>query len=105
MFNTELKRISGVLAAALIIWIVGQVMMITPLSTSVNRLADSITIKDKRDVVTHELIVQKLDKINVQSTTQLTRIERNEVKLFRVVKDCSENHFDIKKCQLKHIGE
>ena len=92
MFNTEIKRISGVLAGAMIVWLFGQTIMISPLVVAVKKLTDDNKIE-------HNLIVDRLEKLDKVVHSCKTRVDKNEVKLFRVVDDSKEHHDDIRECK------
>ena len=94
---TILSGLGGTLFAAMIVWLFGQTILITPLVSAVDRLNVTLTESDSKNTVEHNLIVKKLNSIN-------TRINVNETKLHRVINDCDENHLDIKNCQTTHKG-
>ena len=92
VFNTEVKRISGVLAGAMIIWLFGQTLMISPLVVAVRDM-----VRDNK--IEHNMIVEKLENIGIQVSSNKVEIEKTKPLLFRVVSDCEEHHKDIKDCR------
>ena len=92
MFNTEIRKISGVLAGAMIIWLFGQALLISPLVTAVNDLG-------KGNKIEHNLIVEKLKAIDEKTITNRSRIDKNEVKLFRVIDDTDVHMHELKECR------
>lgn len=98
MFSTEIRRMSGVLAGAIIIWLFGQTLLISPLVIAVQSLVD--TNKEE-----HNLIIDRLEAMGNTVHGNKTRIDKNEVKLFRVIDDSNEHHHDIRNCQAFHSGE
>ena len=96
-----LGGLGGTLVAGAILALFGNsfnnTLVLTPLVDSVDRLSSAIAKTENRNVLEHNLIIDELKVIN-------KRINVNEVKLFRVVADCGENHIDIKNCQMFHKG-
>ena len=90
---TILSGLGGTLVAALILWVFGNSyknsMALAPLVVSVDRLSTTIGKTNTRNTREHNIIVEKLQNIN-------GRININETKLHEVIKDCDENHKDIK---------
>ncbi len=68
---------------------------IKPLSMSMDKLSASISRADQRNLNEHQALMKSIGSLN-------SRIQSNEVRLFRVIEDCDENHGDIKKCQATH---
>ena len=91
MFDTELRRMSGVLAGVMIIWIFGQLVLITPLITSVDDM-----VKDNK--IEHNLIITKLQGIDVRVQENKSDIDKTKPLLFRVISDCKDHHIDIREC-------
>ena len=96
MFDTEIKKLAGVLAGFMIVWLFGQTLLIRPLVTAVEDM-------QKANEIEHTLIVAKLQAIDSKSNANKTSIDTNEVVLFRVVDDTKENRIDIKDCQAFHF--
>ncbi len=100
---TILGGLGATLVAGLIGWIASTtvenkitfapiVAAIDTLNTNLEKQDGRSVAQEARNTTEHELIIDKLQKIN-------TRININETKLFRVMDDCDENHIDIKNCQ------
>ncbi len=68
------------------------VSAIETLNANLEKQEKFATRQETRNSKEHTLIIRKLQKIN-------GRINVNETKLFRVIKDCSDNQDDIRKCQ------
>ncbi len=105
---TILGGLGATLVAGLIGWIasttVENKITFAPIVAAIDTLNTNLEKQDSRSVAQefrntteHELIIDKLQKIN-------TRININETKLFRVMDDCDENNIDIKHCQQFHRG-
>ncbi len=96
---TLLTGLFGTLSAMAVGWIFASVVEnkinIKPLSVSLDRLSASITHADKRNVERDQALMTSIGALN-------SRIKSNEVRLFRVIADCSENHIDIKECKRTH---
>ena len=108
-----LGGLGGTLVAGAILALFGNsfnnTLVLTPLVEAVDRLSLVVSRLDKsvdmrlektahKNTKEHNIIVGDLKVIN-------KRINVNEVKLFRVVSDCNENHHDIKTCQREHKGK
>jgi len=93
---TILTGLGATLVAGLLAWVFNTTLenkiTFTPLIASIDKLTKSLEKSDIRNTAEHELIVKKLSSIN-------GRINVNETKLFRVIKDCSDNNSDIRNCQ------
>lgn len=92
MFNTEIKRISGVLAGAMIIWLFGQTLMISPLVVAVKELVDTNKLE-------HNLIIDRLESMGDKVNANKAEIDKTKPLLFRVVQDCREHQGDIENCK------
>ena len=93
---TILVAVGGSLFAMAIGWIFMAVIEnkidIRPLSISLDRLSESIIRSDKRNLDRDQALMNTIGSLNA-------RINGNEVRLFRVIKDCGENNIDIKECK------
>ena len=92
MFDTEIRRMSGVLAGVMIIWIFGQLVLITPLINAV----EDMVIDNKTE---HNLIIEKLQGIDNRVHKNKTQIDKTKPLLFRVISDCKEHHEGIEECR------
>jgi len=97
---TILSGLGATLFSALIIWLFATTLKnyvkFEPLNNSIERLGDIIQEVDRKALLEHKAIMFNLNKMNA-------RMNSNEVKLFRVMDDCNENHLDLKKCRATHI--
>ena len=101
MFNTEIKKISGVLVGALIMWLFAQTLLISPLVVAVDKLSTTIDNADTRNTTEHGLIVRRLQAQQLDIFSNKSRMHKNEVKLFRVLTDCRDNVISIEDCKSK----
>ncbi len=100
---TILSGLGATLVAGFIAWLANTTIenkvTFTPIVSAIERLTDSMQAQEVRAIKRdkdkdeeHKILVEKLSIIS-------SRIVGNEVKLFRVIADCNENHYDIKKCK------
>ena len=106
---TILSGLGATLVAGFIAWLANTTIenkvTFTPIVAAIERLTDNMQAQEKRAIkrdkdkdIEHRILVEKMNIIS-------SRIVGNEIKLFRVIADCSENHYDIKKCQQIKVGK
>ena len=106
---TILTGLGATLVAGFIAWVANTtienkvtfapiVSVVDDLNANLQKQEERNIRQENRNTIEHNLIIEKLSKIN-------SRINVNETKLFRVMDDCNVNHMDIKRYQLQHKGE
>ena len=84
--------IISTLTGGAIIWLYSQTVLITPVVDAVDRLTEATIAQKKKNSEEHKILVSG-------QHTLKSRMDKNEVKLFRVVADCTDNRNDIRNCK------
>jgi len=104
MPNQEyINKVLTTLMIGAVTWLFVQSLRVDPVVTAVDRLSLEVKGSNNINREDHKLIVIQLQEQHSEINSQNSRMDKNEVKLFRVVRDCDQNHADIKNCQAEFL--
>ena len=97
MFTQEnLNKASLTLMVMAVGWLFIQSLRVDPVVKSVDNLAKSILHHQKESS-------REIARLTAADSIQNTRMSKNEVKLYRVMRDCTDNKVGVQKCK-EHIN-